>query len=139
MDKKFYLIDDKGRKRTYLGKVIENPDGSYCGINVKVKKDTVKKDLIYHPEVEKVEGYYSYFTYMNSNGEEVSYFGNPRQDLSGNYYITYNDNIKLDLEYHPKVEAAAEYYTYIDKDGVEKVYEGNVTYNKRKNVYYGEI
>ena len=139
MDKKFYLIDDKGRKRTYLGKVIENPDGSYCGIDIKVKKDIVKKDLIYHPEIEEVNGYYSYFSYLNSSGEEVAYYGNPRKDDEGNYYITYTDNKLIDIQYHEKVLPKPEYYTYIDKNGNEKIYEGKVIYNKRKDTYFGEI
>ena len=139
MNKKFYLIDDKGRKRTYLGKVIENPDGSFCGFDIKVKNENVKKELTYHPEIKQVDGYYSYFSYINSDGEEVTYYGNPRKDENGSYYITYNSTTRLDLEYHPKVEPKAEYYTYIDKEGNEQIYEGPVVYNKRKNTYYGEL
>ena len=134
---RFYLVDDFGNKKRYLGKVVENPDGTYCGFSVKIKNDKIRKDLKYYPEVKSEDGYLSYFSYVNSNGETITYWGYPKQDSDGNYYLTYNTTTTFDLTYHPKVEPKPEYFTYIDSDGVEKEYTGKVTYNKVKKTYYG--
>lgn len=139
MKDKFYLVDDFGKKKKYLGKVVENPDGTYCGFSVKTKNEKVRKELNYYPEIKAQDGSLSYFSYVNPEGETVTYWGYPKKDTDGSYYLTYNTTVTFDLTYHPKVEPKPEYFTYIDKDGVEKEYTGKVTYNKRKDLYFGTV
>lgn len=136
---RFFYIDEDGNKKKYVGKVISNKN-AYNGILTLSNKSISEKELIYHPEIEEVNGYLSYYSYINSNNEEIRWFDNFKRDEDGNKYFTYTERSLFKLDYNPSVEAQEEYFTYIDpKTGEEKKYSGSVIYNKRTNTYTGII
>ena len=134
--RKFYYIDENGNKKKYIGKIIFD-NGSYNGILTTPVKEEVKKELIYYPEIKGVDGYSSYYTYMNENGEEEVYLDVVKKDSDGNLYFNKTEKNIYKLVYHPKIEAKEEYYTYLDKDGNECRYSGKVTYERMSNSYFG--
>jgi len=139
MKQKFYYIDNDGNKKKYVGKIIEN-NGLYNGVLTKQEKKTSIKDLIYHPEIKEVEGYFSYYSYINSEGKEVKYFDNIKKDEEGNFYFTYTEREIFDIEFHEETQPQEEYYTYIDpKTNEEKLYKGPIVYSKINNTYQGVL
>lgn len=136
--RKFYYIDKNGNKKKYVGKIIANND-SYNGILTTVLNEEVKKELFYHPEIKEVKGYSSYYSYVNSFGEDTIYLDIVKRDDDGNFYFTYNDKFVHNLNYHPTIEPVEEYYTYIDKNGNECRYSGNVIHEKGTNSFIGFI
>lgn len=136
---KFYYIDSEGNKKKYIGKVISNKD-SYNGILTLSEKSTSNKDLIYHPEVEEVKGYSSYYSYINSKGEDIIYFDNMKKDEDGNVFFTYTERELFKLNYNPEILPSVETFTYIDPiTKEEKPYTGKITYNRRTGSYTGVI
>ncbi len=135
---KFYYIDKDGNKKKYYGKVIQE-NGLYSGIlTIQEKQVNDKKELIYHPEIEEVEGYFSYYSYINNAGEDIRYYNNIKKDENGEIYFTYTERNIYPLEYHEEVTPKEEYYTYIDKaTGEEKLYSGKVIYDRLTNTYSG--
>ena len=136
---KFYYIDEDGNKKKYGGAIISNEDGSYNGILTLQNKELVVKEIQYHPEINHLQGYYSYYSYTNSEGVETPYYGQISKDEDGASYFTYVDKVILDLNYHPKVEGNEDYYTYTDKSGREMVFKGTIQYNNQTNTYYGIV
>lgn len=137
---KFYYIDENGNKKKYVGKVIYNNDGTYNGILNKNTKTVCTKDLIYHPEVKAIDGYYSYYSYITNNGKEQRVFDNIRKDENNNPYFTYVERNMFNLTYVEPVPFVAEHFTYIDPVTKEEhPYEDNVIYNKRLNKYFGVV
>lgn len=136
---KFFYIDEDGNKKKYVGKIIST-NGEYNGILTISNKSISEKELIYHPEVKEVKGYLSYYSYINSEGEEIRWFDNIKKDNEGNTFFTYTERNLFNLEYNPSVEAKEEYFSYIDPvTKEEKKYTGSVIYNKRTNTYTGLI
>lgn len=136
----FYYIDKEGNKKKYYGKIIKQPNGTYNGILTISNKVNVKKDLIYHEEIPQVNGYASYYSYINSNGEEVNYYGNILKDENKNPYFTYVERNTFNLEYHPEVLPVDEYFTYTDSQGNEQIYTGKeLEYNKKLDSYFGVV
>ena len=134
---KFYYIDKDGNKKKYYGKIIHE-NGLYNGVLTLQEKSKENKELIYHPEIEEVEGYYSYYSYINNSGEEIKYFDTIKKDEDNNIYFSYTERNIYKLEYHEEIPAKEEYYTYIDKiTGEEKMYSGRVTYDRASNTYIG--
>ena len=137
---KFYYIDENENKKKYVGKVIYNNDGTYNGILNKNTKTVCTKDLTYHPEVEAVSGYYSYYSYITNEGIEQRVFDNIRKDADGNPYFTYVERNMFSLEYNESIPYQEAYFTYIDPDTKEeKIYEDATLYNKKTDTYYGII
>lgn len=135
---KFYYIDKEGNKKKYVGKIISNKK-SYNGILTTVNKVAVDKKLEYHPEIEAVEGYSSYYTYTNASNEDVIYLDIIKRDENNDFYFTYNEKNIYNLIYHPETKPIEEYYTYLDADGNEQQYSGNIFYDKGTKTYYGFI
>lgn len=136
---KYFYIDEDGNKKKYIGKIIQNKN-SYNGILTVSNKSISNKELIYHPEVKEVKGYLSYYSYINSNNEEVRWFDNFKKDEEDNKFFTYTERNLFHLEYNPAVEAKEEYFSYIDPTtGEEKIYSGSIIYNKRTQTYTGII
>ena len=136
---KFYYIDKDGNKKKYIGKVISN-NGSYEGTLININKENVNKELIYHPEVEEVEGYLSYYSYINSENKEVRYYDSIKKDNEGNTYFTYTERQLFRLDYNEPIVKKEDYFTYIDPlTNEEKLYNGTILYNKRTNSYSGVI
>ena len=134
---KFFYIDEDGNKKKYIGKVIST-NSSYNGILTISEESVSNKELIFHPEIEEVKGYLSYYSYINSEGEEIRWFDNIKRDEEGNPYFSYVERSLFKLDYNPEVKAQEEYFTYIDpKSGEEKRYTGSVIYNKRTGTYSG--
>ena len=136
---KFYYIDKDGNKKKYVGKIISD-NNSYNGILTISEKNTLNKELEYHPEIEEVKGYLSYYSYINNENKEIRYFESIKKDEDGNVYFTYTERDLFKLEYNPPIESKQEYFTYLDPStGEEKPYEGTILYNKRTNSYSGVI
>ena len=135
---KYYYIDSDGNKKKYIGKIISN-NGSYNGILTTVTTEKVKKPLEYHPEVIGVEGYSSYYTYVNNLGEETLYYDIIKRDSENNLYFSYNERFLYNLKYHEEVSPKEEYYTYIDSFGNECRFTGNVIYDRATDSYSGFI
>jgi len=137
---KFYYIDENGEKKKYVGKVIYNNDGTYNGILNQNIQSVCTKDLIYHPEVKAVDGYYSYYSYITKDGVEQRCFDNIKTDSEGNPYFTYVEKNMFELQYNESVPSKEEYFTYIDPiTKEESVYDGPITFNKKLNKYFGMI
>lgn len=134
---KYYYIDNDGNKKKYIGKVTYS-DGIATGILSKIDKSVVTKELIYHPEIEEVKGYYSYYSYVNNLNEEVRQFDNIRRDENNVPFFTYTEKDIFKLDYNPAIEGQEEYYTYIDPvTKQEKVYTGSMI--KHGSKIYGLI
>lgn len=139
MADKFYYIDKEGNKKRYYGKIISQPKGKYNGVLTLSSQSVVDKELIYHPEVEEVNGSSSYYSYINSLGEEVIYYGNIQKDEDKVPYFTYVERNLFDLKYYPEILPQDEYFTYIDSDGQEKVYTNkDIEFNSKTNSYIGK-
>ena len=137
---KFYYIDEDNKKKKYVGKVIYNNDGTFNGILTKSTQTICSKPLIHHPEVEKVDGYFAYFSYITNDGSEVRYFDTIKRDANGDGYFTYTEKNMLKLDYNPEVPEADAYFTYIDPEtNQECKYEGSVVFNRKSNTYTGII
>lgn len=122
---KYYYFDKDGNKKKYVGNVTVNENGEIFGTLTKTEQVESWKELIYHPEVEEVKGYFSYYSYINADGEEIMQFEGIKRDEGGNPYFTYSERNVFNLDYNEPVKGNLEYYTYIDPDTKEEhVYEG---------------
>lgn len=139
MKEKFYYMSSDGKKKKYIGKVIDNKNGTYNGVITNASLEMLTKDLIFHPSIESIEGYHSYYSYINSEGIDIKYYDNVKIDENENPYFTYYTYNIINLTYHPYIAPVNEYYTYIDKDGEEKVFEGKVKFDRRSGKYLGEL
>ena len=122
---KYYYFDKDGNKKKYVGNVTVNENGEILGTLTKTEQVESWKELIYHPEVEEVKGYFSYYSYINADGEEIMQFDGIKRDEEGNPYFTYSERNVFNLDYNEPVKGNLEYYTYIDPATKEEhVYEG---------------
>lgn len=137
MAKKFYYIDKQGQRKKYVGPVVNNHNGTFSGYLAKERKTDIVVDLEYHPAIEHVDGYNSYYTYTNINGEEKKYYGLMKSNENGDKYFSYFETKQIDLIYKPSEATVVEHYTYIDANGNTKVYNGPVTFENGS--YYGKI
>jgi hypothetical protein len=137
MAKKFYYIDKQGQKKKYVGVIVNNHNGTFSGYLTKEKKTDIVVDLEYHPAIEHVNGYNSYYTYINNSGEEQKYYGLMKTNDDGTKYFTYFTIKQIDLIYKPAETNIIEHYTYNDNNGNIKVYNGPVTFENGS--YYGTI
>jgi hypothetical protein len=136
--KKFFYIDKSGQKKKYTGVVVNNHNGTFSGYLTKEKRTDIVVDLEYHPEIEHVEGYTAYYTYINSNNEEKKYYGLMKTDDNGNKYFSYFITKQVELIYHPSEPTIVEHYTFIDSNGNTKIYNGP-TPTFENGSYYGII
>ena len=140
MAKKLYYIDENGNKKYYVGKIINDyiTNEKYGLLTVQEKiQEEVK--LEYHSEEPAIEGWSSYYTYLNENNQEVKYTDDLhkiRKNIDNSYYFTrVNKNI-IDLNYHDKIEDKDAYFSYKDNNGNEVVFDGQAFYDKFTNTYY---
>lgn len=140
MSKKLYYIDEKGQKKYYVGKIINdyvvNEKYGLLTVQEKIQKEI---ELEYHPEEKSVEGWSSYYTYTDENNDEVKYtdsVNNIRKNFDGSYYITKINKSSVSLIHHPCVEAKDAYFSYQDSEGKDQIYEGQAFYDKFTNTYY---
>lgn len=134
---KFYYIDKQGQKKKYVGPIINNHNGTFSGYLAKDKRTDIVVDLEYHPAVEHVDGYNSYYTYFNSNGEETRYYGLMKAKDNGDKYFSYFTTKQIDLIYKAPEVTTVEHYTYVDRNGITNIYNGEVTFENGS--YYGTI
>lgn len=135
--KKFYYIDNSGEKRKYVGPIVNNHNGTFSGYLTKEKKVDTIVDLKYHPAIENVDGYSSYYTYLNSDAKEVKYYGLMKTKENGDKYFAYYTTKQIDLIYKPAEATIVDHYTYMDANGISQVYTGEVLYENGS--YYGTI
>ena len=135
-DNMFYYIDKNGNKKKYAGKVLYSGDNTYMGILTTQSTTNKEVELVFHPEVEAVEGYYAYYTYVNKFGEEVRYYSIVKQDANGNPFFTYSVSKEIKLKYVPAKEMKTSYFTYM-QNGKEKQYTGKVF--TKGTTYTGKI
>lgn len=135
--KKFYYIDKQGKKKKYVGPIINNHNGTFSGYLMKDRKIDIVVDLEYHPAIEHVDGYTSYYTYINSNNEEKKYYGLMKSKDNGDKYFSYFVTKQIDLIYKPAEVTTVEHFTYIDNGGATHVYNGEVVFENGS--YYGTI
>lgn len=140
MSKKLYYIDENGNKKQFVGKIINdaitNEKYGLLTVQEKIQQDI---ELEYHPENPAVEGWSSYYTYMNENNELVKYtdsLNNIRKNFDGSYYITKINKEAIDLIYHPAIEFKDAYFTYKDSEGNDQLYNNQAFYDKFTNTYY---
>jgi len=80
----FYsYINAAGDICKYSGLISTDLDGSYVGKVITTHKVVLK----YHPTVESVEHVDEYFSYIDNNGKERIFTGNPTFDLEKNSYV----------------------------------------------------
>lgn len=79
----FSYLNDKNEEVKFSGIIIKDVDNSYIGKQVISNKVL----LTYHPAVESVKYSPEYFTYVDKNGKERSFIGEPRFDMENNTYV----------------------------------------------------
>ena len=139
---KYYYLDENKNKIYYSGEVITDytKDQIY-GVLSKFKDIKKKIELEYHPEEKAVDGWSSYFTYKDINGQTQKYTGstfNIRKSFNGSYFITKTEKIEIPVKYYPEITPVEEYFTYIDDEDNEVIYEGTKKpkYDKETNSYF---
>jgi len=138
--KKYYYLDENGNKKYYVGKIINDYiTNEKYGLLTQQEIIQNEVELEFHPSEPASEGWLSYFTYLNENGEISKYTDDPhniRKSFDNSYYFTkVNKNI-IDLEYHNRVEPIDSYFSYTDANGNEIIYDGEYFYDKFTNSYY---
>ena len=78
----FSYLNDNGEETKFSG-IIINDDNSYLGKQIL----TTKVELTYHPKVESVKYSPEHFTFIDNNGKEKPFAGNPEFDLDNNAYV----------------------------------------------------
>ena len=136
--KNFYYIDESGKKKKYVGAIINNHNGTYNGYLTHEEYDDVIVDLEYHPAIEEVEGSRAYYTYINENNEETRYFGLVGTKEDGTKYFSYSTIKQINLIYKAPEEKTVEHFTYYGPDGKTYVYLGS-TPTFENGSYYGII
>ena len=136
--RKFYYIDESGNKKRYIGPVINNHNGTFNGYLFEEEYIDTIVDLKFYPAVEEVVGSVSYMTYVNSDGNEVKYYGLTKTKEDGTRYFAYNTSRQIDLIYKAPEEKTVEYFTYFDKGGNSRIYSGK-TPTFEKGTYFGMV
>jgi len=139
--KKYYYFDDKGNKKYYVGKIINDYiTGETYGLLTNQNIENKEIELEYHPEIQAENGWSSYFTYINNDGIKTIYNGlkyNIKTNyIDNSYFFVQTNTDKVNLIKHEKVEYKPGYYTYIDSFGKENLYDGKVFYDKFTSTYY---
>jgi len=139
--KKYYYIDDKGNKKYYVGKVINDYiTGETYGLLTQQEVIHENVKLQFHEPIEAQNGWNSYFTYKDSSGNSVIYNGNSHNikvsPIDNSYFITETKTDKIKLIKYDKIEYQPGYYTYINEYGKEKIYDGKIFYDKFTSTYY---
>lgn len=140
MAKKLYYKDEKGNKKYYVGKIINDyVTKEKYGLLTLQDKIQQEVELEYHPAEPAIEGWSSYYAYLNENNEYVKYTDeamNIRKNYDNSYYFMKVDKKAVDLIYHPCVQPKEAYLSYIDSNGKEAIFEGKSFYDKFTNTYY---
>ena len=83
-----------------------------------------------------------YFSYLDSNNQEIKFNGIVIKDEDGSYIGKQIIPHKVILEYHPtvkRVNAVNEYFSYLDDHGNEKIFTGVPEFDLENNAYVGVI
>lgn len=139
--KKYYYLDENGNKKNYVGKVINDYiTGETYGLLTQQMVSHKEVELEYHPQVDSQDGWNSYFTYVDSLGNNVKFNGltnNIKKDpIDNSYFFTQVNNVQINLIKHDKVDYQPGYYTYTTPNGKIIRYDGKVFYDKFTNTYY---
>ena len=81
----YTYLNVNGEECKYSGIITTDIDGTYVGKVIK----THKVILDYHPRVEPVEHVDEYFSYIDNNGKEKRFIGQPEFNLDENTYFGY--------------------------------------------------
>lgn len=140
MAKKLYYKDENGNKKYYVGKVI-NDYITNERYGLLTQQETIQEEvkLEYHPAVDAIEGWASYYTYIDEYGNIAKYTDssqNIRKNFDNSYYFTRVNKDIIDLIHHPKQEAKEAYFSYKDNNGNDVIFEGQSFYDKFTNTYY---
>jgi len=140
MSKKYYYINENGIKKYYAGKIINDyvTNETYGLLTI---QETIKeeKPIEWHNEKPAIEGWSSYFTYIDENGDKVRYtdsIGAIRRNIDNSYYITKINKDEINLIRHPEVKEIPAYFSFINEDGKEEIYEGKPFFDKFTSTYY---
>lgn len=140
MTKKLYYKDDKGNKKYYVGKIINDYiTNEKYGLLTNQEVIQEEVELEFHPAEPAIDGWSSYFTYLNANGEEVKYTDssmNLRKNADNTYFFMKVDKNIIDLNYHPGELPKEAYFSYKDANGNEAIFEGKPFYDKFTNTYF---
>ncbi|MBQ3416095.1 MAG: hypothetical protein IJH39_12335 [Clostridia bacterium] len=79
----YSYINEAGESCKFSGIITTDIDGTYVGKVIK----THKVILDYHPKVEAVEHVDEYFSYIDNNGNEKVFIGQPEFNLEENTYF----------------------------------------------------
>ena len=141
--KKYYYYDNNGNKKYYMGNIIkDNFNNVTYGLLTKEKYIYKDVELEYHPAIKAEDGYNSYFTYIDSDGNIVKYndsISKIKRGLNNTYFLTNIIKTEIEVKKHDKVEYVPGYFTYIDESGKEQLYSddiSNIQFDKRKSTYY---
>lgn len=141
--KKYYYYDNNGNKKYYMGNIIKDHNNNITyGLLTKEKTIYNDVELEYHPEIKAEQGYNSYFTYINSEGNIVKYNGltsKIKKGINNTYFLTYIITNEVEVKKHNKINYVPGYFTYIDNLGKEQLYSDDISYiqyDKRKSTYY---
>lgn len=137
--KKYYYLDENGNRKEYVGKIINDcVTGETLGLLTQQIKSQKEVELEYHPQIDEQPGWNSYFTYIDSSGNNIKVIdSNVRKNYKDNsYFITNVNEIKIDLKKHNKIDYQPGYFTYTSPLGKEIKYDGEYFYDKLTNSYY---
>lgn len=132
---KYYYFDEKGKKKKYVGNVIDNQDGTYSGVLTKTNVYTQNVELKYNEEYKQIIDTDVKYTYVDKEGNEVEFtdFKKLKQSESGSYYFEVRDVKTIDLKWNDYVPES----TYLTYNG--KLFTGKVIFDEKTNTYFGEI
>ena len=103
MAKKLYYKDENGNKKYYVGKVINDYiTNERYGLLTQQEAIQEEVKLEYHPAVEAIEGWSSYYTYLDESGNVVKYtdsLNNVRKNFDNTYYFAKVNKDIIDLGY----------------------------------------
>lgn len=132
---KYFYIDESGKKKKYVGNVIDNQDGTYSGVLTKMNVYTQNVELKYNEEYKQIIDTDVKYTYINKEGNEVEFtdFKKLKQNENGSYYFEVRNVKTIDLKWNEHVPTS----TYLTHNGKE--FTGKVIFDEKTNTYFGEI
>ena len=130
---KYFYIDESGKKKKYIGNVIENQDGTYSGVLTKTNVYTQNVELKYNDEYKQIINSDINFKYTDGSFVETSDLKNLKQSVDGSYYLPVKEIRTINLKWNEAIPAKS-YLTYNGKE-----FTGKVIFDEKTNTYFGEI